>query len=719
MIFNRAKRHRRAGDGYRAAQNWVMAEASYRLHLALDPADAAIWVQLGHALKEQGRMADAATAYGRGAALEPDNADTQQHWQFAQDQVRDAAAPAAAAAAGLPLPPGLVAEDVPPPPPVRRRIVHQPAVLPEGIILFSVQDLFGYLRAHTTMSGIQRVQAGIALHAILTEGDKVGFIVNDQVGELRDGEFLLTGNALVRDMIEYASGSVVDHQILRDKLDACEDEATIARPGAGHTIILLGAFWGLGNTVDRFVTPRRDGAKVGAYIYDIIPISHPQYCDAMLVVDFTRSISELSMIVDFIFTISDYSRLRLQEHYRASGLREIPMTTVPLAHSLTAGNATTAHWPDALKSIRGRRYVAYVSTIEGRKNHAYVVQAWQQLIEEGVDVPELVFVGRKGWRINGLLDLLDATHNLDGRVHIVHDLTDAELNTVYAQSAFTVFTSYVEGWGLPVGESLVQTVPCVASSTSSIPEVGGDFVDYVDPLNLRAGIETLRRMIVDTEYLAARRRQIADSFVARSWQDVGRDFLDKTKAAVAIDYAERPIYPTLPEGSLFRPGDLLIPVRSTRTQQVFPARLLLGQSFFAIEPHGAWMNGNRGSVTFQTVAAPGTSVIVYVELKMAPGADGRHVTIGVGEAGSGNAAGERPYRLDAGRRTILRAIGTVAAGGVCTVRIEVSGEIALRPNDTRLFMIGLAAVGYARLDNSAAREELVEQFFIHDMTAIV
>ena len=48
-------------------------------------------------------------------------------------------------------------------------------------------------------------------------------------------------------------------------------------------------------------------------------------------------------------------------------------------------------------------------------------------------------------------------------------LPDAELAWLYANAAFTVFPSLMEGWGLPVGESLWFGKPCVASSGSAVP----------------------------------------------------------------------------------------------------------------------------------------------------------------------------------------------------------------------------------------------------------
>ncbi len=64
------------GDVANRQRDWPAAEAFYAAALRHDPSLAPIWVQYGHALKEQGRRAPAEMAYRRAIALEGDNADT-------------------------------------------------------------------------------------------------------------------------------------------------------------------------------------------------------------------------------------------------------------------------------------------------------------------------------------------------------------------------------------------------------------------------------------------------------------------------------------------------------------------------------------------------------------------------------------------------------------------------------------------------------------------
>jgi O-antigen biosynthesis protein len=66
---------RREGDAARDARRWDEAAERYRAYLDARPDDFAIWVQLGHALKEAGDLPGAGEAYGAAFRLRPRDAD--------------------------------------------------------------------------------------------------------------------------------------------------------------------------------------------------------------------------------------------------------------------------------------------------------------------------------------------------------------------------------------------------------------------------------------------------------------------------------------------------------------------------------------------------------------------------------------------------------------------------------------------------------------------
>jgi glycosyltransferase involved in cell wall biosynthesis len=163
-----------------------------------------------------------------------------------------------------------------------------------------------------------------------------------------------------------------------------------------------------------------------------------------------------------------------------------------------------------------------------------LVEVWLRLIEKhGEMLPSLVFVGKLGWKVNDLLKRLRSTNYVDGRIITVHNASDVELASLYRGCLVTLFPSFAEGWGLPVGESLSYGKPCIASIATSIPEVGGAFVRHVDPYDIDAMEAEVERALFNSEYLESWTRRIAEKFVARRWKDVAEDFLVKVDAAVA------------------------------------------------------------------------------------------------------------------------------------------------------------------------------------------
>ncbi len=84
--------HRDAGDAARAAGDWASAALHYQQHVDANPDDFDIWVQLGHANKEAGRMSDALTAYTKARALRPNDADLLLNFGRLQALIGDAKA---------------------------------------------------------------------------------------------------------------------------------------------------------------------------------------------------------------------------------------------------------------------------------------------------------------------------------------------------------------------------------------------------------------------------------------------------------------------------------------------------------------------------------------------------------------------------------------------------------------------------------------------------
>jgi glycosyltransferase involved in cell wall biosynthesis len=286
----------------------------------------------------------------------------------------------------------------------------------------------------------------------------------------------------------------------------------------GDIIVSLGAGWGIPGYMKHIAeVKRRYGIKFSIFVHDVLPIEYQSFFEPRHALQFRNWLQEAIPVADIVLTNSKYSRAALIALAAKSGWR-LPRVEILQLGSGFGDRPTDRGQPMASLPAR---YVLFVSTIEIRKNHRLLVRVWQRLVERhGADlVPALIFVGQIGWSFDGLLADLKASEHLNGKIILLRSLSDAELQQTYRCCLFTVFPSLCEGWGLPIAESLAHGKFCVASNRTSIPEVGGNLIDYFDPSDEEDALAKIERPLIDPGYLAAREAQVRAEYPRRTWAD--------------------------------------------------------------------------------------------------------------------------------------------------------------------------------------------------------
>jgi len=286
----------------------------------------------------------------------------------------------------------------------------------------------------------------------------------------------------------------------------------------GDIVVSLGASWSFPDYVKHIsAAKRRYGIRFAILIYDMIPIENETLVEERHILQFRKWLQEAISDTNVVLTISNHSRHALLEFAADAGWSLPGVEVVGLGADLS-------HRPIATSRRRlcfPPRYVLFVSTIEIRKNHRLLVRVWQRLMERhgAEDVPVLIFAGQIGWMVDDLLADLAKSRYLGGKIEHMSDLSDAELDDAYHRCLFTVFPSFCEGWGLPIAESLAHGKFCVASNRTSIPEVGGDLIDYFDPSNDDDALAKIERLLFEPGYLAAREARLRAEYRPRTWEE--------------------------------------------------------------------------------------------------------------------------------------------------------------------------------------------------------
>ena len=103
-------------------------------------------------------------------------------------------------------------------------------------------------------------------------------------------------------------------------------------------------------------------------------------------------------------------------------------------------------------------------------------------------------------------------------VTILDHVSDAELDTLLAQADFTIFSSYEEGFGLPIIESLWNGLPCLCHDSGAIAETaeGGGCLT-VNMLDVAAIADGIAKLAFDSGTGERLKREISKRRI-KTWR---------------------------------------------------------------------------------------------------------------------------------------------------------------------------------------------------------
>jgi glycosyltransferase involved in cell wall biosynthesis len=160
------------------------------------------------------------------------------------------------------------------------------------------------------------------------------------------------------------------------------------------------------------------------------------------------------------------------------------------------------------------RYMLHVGIATERKNPRALIEALSLLSGANRDI-QLWCAGP--YQVNPAarmrLEYLARELGVFGRLRMLGDVTDEELQELYAGALCLVFPSLDEGFGYPALEALAFGVPSVLADIPALHEAAGPFATYFDPLDSGA----LARAIAAVAAHPAEHRQRASGPTARAW----------------------------------------------------------------------------------------------------------------------------------------------------------------------------------------------------------
>jgi glycosyltransferase involved in cell wall biosynthesis len=202
--------------------------------------------------------------------------------------------------------------------------------------------------------------------------------------------------------------------------------------------------------------------KVISIIHDIMPIKNPEWFPTptnpldgrsqlqsknlfQLYLQMSLSVADI-VIVTSQQVKSDIEKLGW--HY------SVQIEVVPLGTYIKPLSMTLMENHDPISCL-------YVSTVEPRKAHLQLIEAFENLWEQGFEV-QLNIVGNEGWLVDDLIDVILNHPEFNKRLFWHKGLSDEAVNQIYKASQIAFAVSFDEGFGLNLEEGLAHGLKVIA-----------------------------------------------------------------------------------------------------------------------------------------------------------------------------------------------------------------------------------------------------------------
>ncbi|HUN22386.1 MAG TPA: glycosyltransferase family 1 protein [Anaerolineales bacterium] len=262
------------------------------------------------------------------------------------------------------------------------------------------------------------------------------------------------------------------------------------------TMLLLDSSWVQYQEINHIYKHTRGKAgRILSVVYDLIPILYPETCnkDVLLVEIFTSWLKNAIVNSDIILCISKSVANDLVNYIQTNNF--LIQQPLDIYYWHLGADLVTYKNRNPIKNRESHQFLM-VGTIEPRKNHAFVLKAFEKLWKKGGNAT-LIIVGKVGWGVSEFEQRLNKHPELNQRLFVITNATDEQIADLYQQSTALIAASIAEGFGLPIVEAALHKLPSLASDIPVFREVGGDGAIYFSlehSDSLISAIETISEM---------------------------------------------------------------------------------------------------------------------------------------------------------------------------------------------------------------------------------
>lgn len=260
---------------------------------------------------------------------------------------------------------------------------------------------------------------------------------------------------------------------------------------------------------------------LASIFYDSIPVLRPDLCSDIVKINHRDYMKDLAKC-DVVIPISNFSATCLKSFWNENKLKG----TVVTPNILPGEFGGTKRSQVIKKSSNQVVNILCVSTLEPRKNHIKLIQACLLMQTKRLMLNwRLTIVGNRYAGNTAIPKYIESISKKNRRIRWLGVVNDAKLHALYQEADFTVYPSIIEGFGMPIMESIWHGRPCICSKEGVMAELasqGGCLT--TDVLNVKQLSDAIFRLSVNKQ-LSKKLAQEAIRRKIKKWNEYAMDLL--------------------------------------------------------------------------------------------------------------------------------------------------------------------------------------------------
>jgi glycosyltransferase involved in cell wall biosynthesis len=252
-----------------------------------------------------------------------------------------------------------------------------------------------------------------------------------------------------------------------------------------------------------YTAPLGIGVPLAVTIHDISFVTHPEWFRPREGLRRRWLTARAAAAASVVFTDSEFSRRELESRLSVPPER-IEVISPGVTGWKVEGRSQEVEGRSQevegrSEEVEGRsQNVLFVGSLFNRRRLPDLITAFARATRD-LPLARLVIVGAdRTWPPQDLAQVA-ANNGVASRVMVKDYVSDAELETLYAEASVFAFLSEYEGFGLTPLEAMARGVPVVVLDTAVAREIYGDAAVYVPADDIHATADALRGFLEHPE----------------------------------------------------------------------------------------------------------------------------------------------------------------------------------------------------------------------------